>query len=205
MPDKKIKVLLGRQLSALLAMLMYTGLLIILLIYSPADAFLKHINNNIIETLVLLIPMAGIPLIYFRVLSTDRIKFYGEKTFEDIRKLVGGFSYTARGFEYHEKKQTSILYKLFRKNKEPLSFEVEWNDIDTIYCSKRDGYMVDRVSMNIVTIDKRAFYINEDTEGWHVFIEKLETYLPFPDLYIRLLGVFSKDKDNTQIIFERGK
>ncbi|ALI98582.1 hypothetical protein [Rufibacter tibetensis] len=85
-------------------------------------------------------------------------KEYGEIDFQKRYNDLGAFEYMDNGFS------ATI-------EEEEMAFS--WSELNTIVAYKKDLYTYDVICLDVFTAGGHDLSINEDTPGWHQFIERL--------------------------------
>jgi hypothetical protein len=84
-------------------------------------------------------------------------------TFEELKADIGIFEYYNTGFIVH-----------FENN----AINIEWSSIKALFGYKVDLYTVDVICLDIFYEDEKQIRITEETKGWYIFLEKLQTQFP---------------------------
>lgn len=122
--------------------------------------------------------------------SSELAKQLEAEAFEQSKKFPGQFKYTTSGF-------------IFENEVEKVTSE--WKEIQCIFARKRDVYAYDQFVLDIFLLDYTRICITENTPGWYLFIENMQTQFSGIDIawQIRLMApplesppVLLYDKDN---------
>jgi len=116
-------------------------------------------------------------LIFLWVVSTDLILFWGEQSPEQIKALwdlPGNFTYNKNGFIFKPRKKAPIQF--------------EWSEINEVTCGKLDKYTIDQIYLTIKSKGEKKLEINEDDEGFWLFLRKASEALPAESLLIDALS-----------------
>jgi hypothetical protein len=108
-------------------------------------------------------------------------------TFEELNADIGIFGYNDTGFIAH-----------FENN----IIKVEWSSIKALFGYKVDLYTVDEIYLDIFYEDEKQIRITEETKGWYVFLEKLQTQLPQIKKHWDMEIAFPTFETNLTLLYE---
>ena len=138
----------------------------------------------------------GLSFISFITLNSNRVLFKGDyETAKDqkerIRKQTteGVFKYRQDGFSFKHK---------------IVEFNTSWNEIDGIVAYKTDNFTYDTIHL-IIRRGKEELNFNEETDGWFVFKERMESNLKGINSKWELEVTFPPFEESATWVYKKGE